>query len=138
MEKDPLRGNDSFEAFEEILKLARRERVDCILLGGDLFHDNKPSRKTLNRTMHLFRSYCFGASSACPIRRAYLGVLSKFGVVTFRATSLSRDPLSLAHVHTFTRPLLSFTRPLLSFTRSKPLQTSPLTRPITFRQMSVS
>lgn len=30
-----------------------------ILLGGDLFHDNKPSRKTLYETMKLIRTYCF-------------------------------------------------------------------------------
>ncbi|KNE66003.1 DNA repair protein (mre11) [Allomyces macrogynus ATCC 38327] len=31
-----------------------------ILLGGDLFHDNKPSRKTLHSTMELLRAYCLG------------------------------------------------------------------------------
>jgi double-strand break repair protein MRE11 len=31
-----------------------------ILLGGDLFHDNKPSRKTLHGTMELLRMYCMG------------------------------------------------------------------------------
>lgn len=31
-----------------------------MLLGGDLFHDNKPSRETLYRTIELFRKYCFG------------------------------------------------------------------------------
>jgi hypothetical protein len=31
-----------------------------ILLGGDLFHENKPSRRTLYETMELFRRYCFG------------------------------------------------------------------------------
>ena len=33
MEKDPVRGNDSFEAFEEILKYAKAKRVDMVLLG---------------------------------------------------------------------------------------------------------
>lgn len=31
-----------------------------ILLGGDLFHDNKPSRTTLYKTMELLRRYCMG------------------------------------------------------------------------------
>lgn len=31
-----------------------------ILLGGDLFHLNKPSRRTLFVTMELLRRYCFG------------------------------------------------------------------------------
>jgi len=44
MESDPLRKEDSFEAFEEIFKEASKRKVDCVLLGGDLFHENKPSR----------------------------------------------------------------------------------------------
>ncbi|KAF9166818.1 Double-strand break repair protein mre11a [Actinomortierella ambigua] len=60
LEKDPVRGNDSFEAFEEVLKLAADSEVDMILLGGDLFHDNKPSRKTMHTTSMLLRKYCFG------------------------------------------------------------------------------
>ena len=35
-------------------------QVDFILLGGDLFHENKPSRKTLHSTMALLRKYCLG------------------------------------------------------------------------------
>ena len=73
-EKDEVRGTDSFESFEEVLKIAADEKVrtmlalalaparrraapltaqraqaDFILNGGDLFHDNKPSRRTLVR-----------------------------------------------------------------------------------------
>ncbi|KAL6065853.1 Double-strand break repair protein [Balamuthia mandrillaris] len=59
-EKDPIRGDDSFNTFEEILQLAQFHKVDAVLLGGDLFHDNKPSRRTLFRTMHLLRKYCLG------------------------------------------------------------------------------
>ena len=33
-----------------------------IILGGDLFHDNKPSRLTMYKTMELFRKYCMGGS----------------------------------------------------------------------------
>ena len=46
-ERDPIRGEDSFRTFEEILKIAKNNSVDMILLGGDLFHFNKPSRNTL-------------------------------------------------------------------------------------------
>jgi double-strand break repair protein MRE11 len=35
-------------------------QADLILLGGDLFHDNKPSRTTLYKTMELLRRYCMG------------------------------------------------------------------------------
>ncbi|CAG8475965.1 4186_t:CDS:10 [Ambispora gerdemannii] len=60
LERDPVRGQDSFKAFEEILKLAKDNQVDMILLGGDLFHENKPTRKTLYSTISLLRSYCMG------------------------------------------------------------------------------
>ncbi|KAF9143614.1 Double-strand break repair protein mre11a [Mortierella sp. GBA39] len=66
LEKDPVRGDDSFKAFEEILKLAAESEasgpmaVDMILLGGDLFHENKPSRKTLYNTTKLLKRYCLG------------------------------------------------------------------------------
>lgn len=32
-----------------------------ILQGGDLFHENKPSRYILHRTMELLRRYCMGS-----------------------------------------------------------------------------
>lgn len=35
-------------------------KVDFVLLGGDLFHENKPSRVTMFKTMELLRKYCFG------------------------------------------------------------------------------
>ncbi|KAI1321068.1 Double-strand break repair protein mre11a [Mortierella claussenii] len=60
LEKDPVRGDDSFVAFEEILSLAAQAEVDMILLGGDLFHENKPSRKTMYITTKLLRKYCLG------------------------------------------------------------------------------
>ncbi|ORY98277.1 Mre11 DNA-binding presumed domain-domain-containing protein [Lobosporangium transversale] len=60
LEKDPIRGDDSFAAFEEILALAAESEVDMILLGGDLFHENKPSRKTMYITTKLLRKYCLG------------------------------------------------------------------------------
>ncbi|KAK9844671.1 hypothetical protein WJX74_005353 [Apatococcus lobatus] len=57
-EKDELRKNDSFKSFEEILQLAVQQNVDMILLGGDLFHDNKPTRNTLVRSIDLITKYC--------------------------------------------------------------------------------
>eukprot|EP00033_Pygsuia_biforma_P005208 GCRY01005727.1.p1 GENE.GCRY01005727.1~~GCRY01005727.1.p1 ORF type:complete len:211 (+),score=44.41 GCRY01005727.1:274-906(+) len=61
LESDHIRGNDSFNTIEEILKVAVDRKVDFLLLGGDLFHDNKPSRKTLHRTLELFRQYTMGS-----------------------------------------------------------------------------
>ena len=60
MERDPVRSDESFASFEEILRLALEKNVDFILLGGDMFHDNRPSRKTLHTTMSLIRKYCYG------------------------------------------------------------------------------
>ncbi|KAF7728677.1 Double-strand break repair protein mre11a [Apophysomyces ossiformis] len=60
LEKDPVRGSDSFNSFEEILQLAQQHQVDMILLGGDLFHHNRPSLTTLYHTMRLIRKYCHG------------------------------------------------------------------------------
>lgn len=59
-EKDRIRGNDSLVTFEEILSHAQELKADFILLGGDLFHENKPSRYTLHTCMKLLRNYCFG------------------------------------------------------------------------------
>ncbi|XP_055840400.1 double-strand break repair protein MRE11-like [Episyrphus balteatus] len=59
-EKDPIRGNDSFIAFEEILELAVEKDVDFILLGGDLFHDATPSQNSLHKCLKLLRQYTLG------------------------------------------------------------------------------
>lgn len=57
-EKDEVRRDDSFNSFEEVLKIAASLKVDMVLLGGDLFHDNKPSRSTLVRAINLMAKYC--------------------------------------------------------------------------------
>ncbi|KAF5325319.1 hypothetical protein D9619_009799 [Psilocybe cf. subviscida] len=57
MERDPIRGEDSVNTFKEILQLAVKNDVDFILLAGDLFHENKPSRTCLYKTTALLREY---------------------------------------------------------------------------------
>ncbi|KDO27527.1 hypothetical protein SPRG_06794 [Saprolegnia parasitica CBS 223.65] len=59
-ENDGVRGKDSFRAFEEMLAIGVKAKVDFVLLAGDLFHHNKPSRATMYRTMSLLRHYCLG------------------------------------------------------------------------------
>ncbi|KAJ3719144.1 Metallo-dependent phosphatase-like protein [Lentinula guzmanii] len=59
-ERDPIRGQDSINTFEEILQLAKKHNVDFILLAGDLFHENKPSRESLYKTIALLREYTMG------------------------------------------------------------------------------
>ncbi|AFM98349.1 putative Mre11 subunit [Encephalitozoon hellem ATCC 50504] len=64
-ESDPVLFDDSYNTFEEILNVAQRERVDLILQGGDLFHENRPSRNCLNKTIGLLRRYCVGNGRSC-------------------------------------------------------------------------
>lgn len=63
LERDPIRGNDSFAALEEVLSIARSNKCDLVLLSGDVFHENKPSRRTMHRTMEIMRRYCMGGES---------------------------------------------------------------------------
>ncbi|XP_023018271.2 double strand break repair nuclease mre11 [Leptinotarsa decemlineata] len=59
-EKDPIRGQDSINTFEEILNIAVVNEVDFILLGGDLFHYARPSPYSIYKCTELLRRYCFG------------------------------------------------------------------------------
>ncbi|TBU03376.1 double-strand break repair protein Mre11 [Hamiltosporidium magnivora] len=59
-ENDPIRGEDSFISFEEVLLIGKNKNVDLIIQGGDIFHENKPSRSTLNKTIELIKKHCFG------------------------------------------------------------------------------
>ena len=63
-EKDAERRRDSLITFEEVLLKAQEYDVDFILLGGDMFHANKPSRHIVNEAMSLIRQYCHG-DKAC-------------------------------------------------------------------------
>ena len=63
MEKDPVRNDDAFSSFEEALYTAKSNHADLVLLAGDMFHENKPSRRTLHGTIDLLRKYCFGNDS---------------------------------------------------------------------------
>lgn len=62
LEKDAIRGNDTYNTLNEILKCAQTNQVDFILLGGDLFHENKPSRRCLHNCITMLRQYCMGDS----------------------------------------------------------------------------
>lgn len=59
-EDDPIRGGDSFEAFEEVLRIAKDEKVDLLLLGGDLFNETNPSQQCLYRTLNILGNYVLG------------------------------------------------------------------------------
>ncbi|KAH8697879.1 meiotic recombination protein Mre11 [Talaromyces proteolyticus] len=59
-ERDPVRGDDSWKSFHEIMCLAKERDVDMVLLAGDLFHENKPSRKSMYQVMRSLRMNCLG------------------------------------------------------------------------------
>jgi len=58
--KHELRGRDSLNTFEEILRIGKDQQVDFILLGGDLFHENRPPRHIVNGCIQLLRDYTMG------------------------------------------------------------------------------
>lgn len=59
-EADPITGDDSWKSFHEIMMLAKSYNVDMILQGGDLFHVNKPSKKSFYQVMKSLRMGCMG------------------------------------------------------------------------------
>lgn len=77
-EDNEMRQDDSFLAMEEVFQratgcevLAKRDKeqsltllqttqADFLLLGGDLFDKNKPSRNTMVKSMKMFKKYCLG------------------------------------------------------------------------------
>ncbi|SGY15283.1 BQ5605_C013g07313 [Microbotryum silenes-dioicae] len=59
-ENDPVRGRDSINSFREILELAVANDVDLLLLAGDLFHENRPSRTSLYQVISSLREFTQG------------------------------------------------------------------------------
>ncbi|KAI9832268.1 MAG: Double-strand break repair protein mus-23 [Sarea resinae] len=59
-ERDPIRGDDSWKSFHEVMCLAKERDVDMVLMAGDLFHENKPSRKSMYQVMRSLRMNCYG------------------------------------------------------------------------------
>ncbi|KAF2145808.1 uncharacterized protein K452DRAFT_295373 [Aplosporella prunicola CBS 121167] len=59
-ERDAIRGDDSWRSFHEVMCLAKERDVDMVLLAGDLFHENKPSRKSMYQVMRSLRMNCYG------------------------------------------------------------------------------
>lgn len=59
-ETDPIIGNDSFETFEECLVTANTRGVDFVLLGGDLFHEHRPSANAYFKASNILNANVFG------------------------------------------------------------------------------
>lgn len=63
-EKDEIIGEDSFDAFNEVLELAVSMNVDFLLLGGDLFHEHSPSQNAYYKCSKIFNKHVFGNALA--------------------------------------------------------------------------
>ena len=59
-EKHDIRGNDSFETFDECLKIAHEKNVDFVLQAGDLFHEAIPTQETMFNTMRILKKHVLG------------------------------------------------------------------------------
>ncbi|ELQ74002.1 DNA repair exonuclease MRE11 [Trachipleistophora hominis] len=57
-ETDPLLSLDSFNAFEEVLQGGKE--CDLMIIAGDLFHNNRPSRFTMYKTIQLLKKHVLG------------------------------------------------------------------------------
>lgn len=60
MERDAVRSDDGWRTFDEVMQIAKDRDVDMVLLAGDLFHDNKPSRKSMYEVMRSIRMNSLG------------------------------------------------------------------------------
>ncbi|ESZ94722.1 hypothetical protein SBOR_4884 [Sclerotinia borealis F-4128] len=59
-ENDAVRKDDSWRSFDEVMRLAKDQDVDMVLLAGDLFHHSQPSRKAMYQVMRSLRMNCLG------------------------------------------------------------------------------
>lgn len=59
-ESNAERKDDSWKTFDEVMCLAKEHDVDMVLHAGDLFHENKPSRKSMYHVMRSLRTNCLG------------------------------------------------------------------------------
>lgn len=55
-----IRKNDSFEAFQEILKKTKKSDLDFLILGGNMFAESSPSEEVLCRTISLLKEAIMG------------------------------------------------------------------------------
>lgn len=77
-EDDFIRRKDSYMAFDEALKIARDEDADFVLLGGDLFHMNRPSASIEHKCIKIIRQHMNEKSSKDTTFRRVQGNFSHF------------------------------------------------------------
>uniref|UniRef100_A0AC35TIW7 Mre11_DNA_bind domain-containing protein n=1 Tax=Rhabditophanes sp. KR3021 TaxID=114890 RepID=A0AC35TIW7_9BILA len=65
-EKKTHRKFDTLNTFEEFFEIAKQYEADAVLLGGDLFHENNPSREMQLEVVRCLRKHCF-SSKKCQL-----------------------------------------------------------------------
>ena len=53
-------GNDSFDAFQEVLEISEELEPDILLLGGDLFDSINPSQTCIYKCLTMLQNTVFG------------------------------------------------------------------------------
>lgn len=59
-EGDHVRGEDAANTFDEIMQIAKNRNVDFVLQAGDLFHHNKPSKRSIFRVLEALKKNVLG------------------------------------------------------------------------------
>ena len=62
-EYDKILGEDWFNTFDEALEYANKLKLDFVLLGGDLFHEHRPSTNSYFKASKIFNEHVFGKSA---------------------------------------------------------------------------
>ena len=44
----------------QVFRIASEEAVDLVIISGNLFHDNRPSRKVMQHAVETLRNHCLG------------------------------------------------------------------------------
>ncbi|PRT54076.1 DNA repair protein rad32 [Wickerhamiella sorbophila] len=60
MENDAVRGDDAATTFREVMEIARDRQVDFVIQAGDLFHINKPTKRSMYHVIKTLRETCLG------------------------------------------------------------------------------
>ena len=55
LENDEIRGDDSFNSFEEIWKISKSENADFLLFGWGMFHHHNLSKKNNNKNKQIVK-----------------------------------------------------------------------------------
>ena len=71
-------NDDPFNAFEEILQKSRADNIDCLLLGGDLFHTPHPSLSDRLKTRTLLQKYVLGEKDDDEMQGIYENFINYF------------------------------------------------------------